>query len=98
MRRHHLLALAVLPLALVACSTTSKYEKDPMYDAGFSDGCATGTARAQGAPPSAATRDELEWKNSDAYRAGWKSGYASCNTGGSRSDSMGHDRDPTRRP
>ena len=95
MRRRLLATAFMAPLALVACST-SQYQKDPMYDVGFSDGCATGTARAQGAPPSAATRDELEWKNSDAYRAGWKAGYGACNTSGNRGDTTGVDRDPTR--
>ncbi len=97
MRRRLLALAAMAPLMLVACST-SEYQKDPMYDVGFADGCATGTARAQGAPPSKPVRDELEWKNSDAYRAGWKAGFGSCNTSGARSDSMGHDRDPHSRP
>lgn len=95
MRHLLIIAAAITPLALGACSTT-KYDNDPMYDAGFGDGCATGTARSQGAPPSKPVRDDADWENSDAYRAGWKSGYASCNTGG-RTDSMGHDRDPSAR-
>jgi hypothetical protein len=94
--RLSLIALATLaPLALAGC-TTSQYEKDPMYTAGFGDGCSTGTSRAQGAPPSNAVRDEVEWKSSDAYRAGWKAGYGACNDRGGRGDTTGLDRDPTR--
>lgn len=95
MRKVLIIAAILAPLALGACSTT-KYDNDPMYDAGFGDGCATGTARSQGAPPSSPVRDDADWENSDAYRAGWKAGYGACNTAG-RSDSMGHDRDPTSR-
>jgi hypothetical protein len=41
-------------------------------------------------------RDEVEWKSSDAYRAGWKAGYGACNDRGGRGDTTGLDRDPTR--
>lgn len=95
MRLNFIALATVAPLALAAC-TTSKYEGDPMYNAGFGDGCATGTARAQGAPPSNPVRDQTEWKNSDAYRAGWKAGYGACNTSGNSGDTTGVDRDPTR--
>lgn len=90
------IALATLStLALAGCAT-SQYEKDPMYNAGFGDGCSTGTSRAQGAPPSNPVRDEVEWKNSEAYRAGWKAGYGACNDRGGRGSASGVDRDPTR--
>lgn len=92
MRQSLILVAAITTLALAGCAS-SKYEKDPMYDAGFGDGCATGTARAQGGPPSTPVRDEQDWENSDAYRAGWKSGYSACSPN-SRSDTYGTSSDP----
>jgi len=77
MRLKTVVAAAFLALALAACGT-SKYDDDPLYDAGFGDGCATGTARSSGTPASKAVRDDDMWKESDAYRAGWKQGYAAC--------------------
>lgn len=91
MRKTLLFVAAVTPLLLSAC-VSSKYEKDPMYDAGFSDGCSTGTARSQGGPPSNPVRDDKDWQSSEAYRAGWKSGYGSCSPN-SRTDPSGTDRD-----
>ncbi len=82
---------SVLAAALAACAT-NKYENDPLYDAGFSDGCATGTARSPGTPVTKAVRDQLSWENSEAYRAGWKTGYGACTPGG-RGDIPGSDRD-----
>lgn len=76
MRSTMILALS-LSFALAACGTT-KYDDDPLYDAGFSDGCATGTARSAGTPTSKAVRDDALWGESDAYRAGWRAGYGSC--------------------
>lgn len=93
MRKSLVLFALLSPLVLAACAT-SKYEKDPMYDAGFSDGCTTGTMRSQGGPPSKPVRDDKDWSASDAYRAGWKSGYGSC-APGSRSDTAGADREPS---
>ena len=78
-------------LGLGAC-TTNKYENDPDYDTGFTDGCSTGASRTPGSPATKAIRDEQLWKDSEGYRAGWKAGYASCSPG-SRGDSPGSDRD-----
>ena len=93
MRALGLIAASLLAVSLAACADT-KYDSDPMYDAGFTDGCATGTARSSGTPPSKAERDQAAWDSSEAYRAGWKAGYASCSP--QRSDIPG-DRDPDRR-
>ncbi|MBI1212916.1 MAG: hypothetical protein GC190_15750 [Alphaproteobacteria bacterium] len=85
------IALVFAASALVACAT-NKYENDPDYDTGFSDGCSTGSARTPGAPVTKPTRDDRLWQDSEAYRAGWKGGYASCSPG-SRGDTPGGDRD-----
>jgi len=83
--------LAAASLALAACGT-NKFDDDPLYDAGFSDGCATGTARTPGTPVSKAVRDQNLWDESEAYRVGWKGGYGACSPGG-RGDTPGGDRD-----
>jgi hypothetical protein len=91
MRTAAFVALILAATSLAACGT-SKYENDPDYDSGFTDGCSTGSARASGAPPSNPVRDNALWKESEGYRAGWKAGYASCSPG-SRGDTPGGDRD-----
>jgi hypothetical protein len=91
MRYAALLTLFLAATNLAACGT-SKYENDPDYDTGFSDGCSTGSARTPGAPAAKAIRDDRLWSDSEGYRAGWKGGYASCSPG-ARGDSSGSDRD-----
>jgi hypothetical protein len=75
-------AFAVLfaAFALAACGTT-QYDNDPDYDTGFSDGCATGTARSPGTPVTKPVRDQQLWDVSEGYRAGWRAGYGSCSPG-----------------
>lgn len=80
MRLNMFLAVTVLAGALAACGT-NRFEDDPLYDAGFSDGCATGTARSSGTPVQKAERDAELWRESEGYRAGWKQGYAACSPG-----------------
>jgi len=82
----------VLTIALTACGT-SKYDSDPDYDSGFTDGCATGTARSPGTPASKPVRDQALWDASEAYRVGWKAGYSSC---GPKAGEIPGDRDPGR--
>ena len=91
MRFAALLALTLAATSLVACGT-GKYENDPDYDTGFTDGCSTGSARTSGGPPTKPVRDDALWKESEGYRAGWKAGYSSCSPG-SRGDMPGSDRD-----
>ncbi len=91
MRIAAVLTIAVFTLGLAACGT-SKYDNDPDYDTGFSDGCSTGSARTPGGPPTKPVRDDKLWKDSDGYKAGWRAGYSSCSPGG-RGDTPGSDRD-----
>jgi hypothetical protein len=88
------LALLVVSLSavLLAGCGTSQYEDDPLYDAGFADGCETGADRSPGTPVSNPVRDQALWDQSEAYRAGWKAGYGSCSPG-ARGDIPGSDRD-----
>jgi len=92
MRSFAFAAAAALTLALAACGT-SQYEDDPLYDAGFSDGCATGNDRSGGGPVAKPQRDQELWDTSDTYRAGWKAGYRSC---GPSAGEIPGDRDPNR--
>ena len=81
------IVLLAISLSLAACTSSVGLDKDPYYDAGFTDGCATGTARSSGTPASRPIRDRQLWDQSEAYRAGWRSGYNSCgpsNGGGER--------------
>jgi len=91
MRFAALLAVILAANTLAGCGT-SKFENDPDYDTGFSDGCSTSASRTPGSPPVKAVRDDQLWKESEGYRAGWKAGYASCSPG-SRGDTPGSDRD-----
>ena len=91
MRFAALLALILTTTALTACGT-SKYENDPDYGSGFTDGCSTASSRTPGLPPPKAVRDDQLWKESEGYRAGWKAGYSSCSPG-SRGDTPSSDRD-----
>lgn len=80
-----------LAFAVSACGT-GKYDNDPDYDGGFGDGCSTSSARSPNGPVTKAVRDDSLWRDSEAYRAGWKAGYSSCSSGG-RGDPSGSDRD-----
>jgi hypothetical protein len=91
MRYAAIFALILAASSITACAT-NKYESEPDYDTGFTDGCSTGSARTPGAPATKAVRDEQLWKDSEGYRAGWKAGYGSCSPG-SRGDTPGSDRD-----
>lgn len=79
MRAIAFLAATILALGLAACETTN-YDDDPDYGVGFQDGCQTATDRSAGTPASKAVKDKQLWDISEGYRAGWRAGYASCNT------------------
>lgn len=73
------LAMLSLVLALAACGTTAN--KDSVeYQAGYSDGCATGGARASRTDQAVVRQDEVYANNAD-YRAGWSAGYHVCGAG-----------------
>jgi len=54
--------------------------KDPNYQAGYSDGCASANAAGSDVRHGDNVRDEALYEASRPYRAGWGAGYASCNT------------------
>ncbi|MEM6414922.1 MAG: hypothetical protein AAF720_09750 [Pseudomonadota bacterium] len=79
LRKKVWVALALPLLALSACATsdTLALQEDPAFARGYGDGCTTG----QEEELSFSTRrpkDEYEFENSRAYRAGWRQGYLQC--------------------
>jgi hypothetical protein len=49
----------------------------PTYQAGYADGCATGTAESSSVPMPAKRNNTLFSADKD-YRAGWAAGHADC--------------------
>jgi hypothetical protein len=73
-------------LALVARASggTTANRDSAEYQAGYNDGCATGSARASRLeqPP---RRDQALFDTNADYRAGWANGYNVCGAGASPS-------------
>ena len=70
----------VLLVALSACVSRHRAEghgNSPAYAAGYTDGCATASARANG-EVGGETRDAGLYKNNVDYRSGWRAGYGGC--------------------
>jgi hypothetical protein len=74
--------LIVLPLAACASSGSPANRESAEYQAGYNDGCATGSARASRIEQPARRDQRLFDSNAD-YRAGWSSGYNVCGAGAS---------------
>jgi hypothetical protein len=75
--------IPLMALALVACASGPPANRDSAeYQAGYNDGCATGSARASRLeqPP---RRDRAFYDTNADYRAGWGSGYSVCGAGAS---------------
>jgi len=68
--------VAVLALGLTACAAPAEQES-PFYQAGFADGCATGSAETAPVRRNP-QRDEALYATDSGYRAGWLSGRATC--------------------
>ena len=51
---------------------------DPNFKAGYSDGCASANARGTSFTGEK-VRDDILFKTSQPYRAGWSNGYSTCN-------------------
>ena len=89
-------AAAVVCLALSGCIFFESHAeramiKDPNYQAGYSDGCASANAAGTDYRHGSNVRDDALYAASRPYRAGWAAGYASCNTtrGGSSDPNYG---------
>ncbi len=53
--------------------------KDPAFQAGYSDGCASASARGTDYRDGGRVRDDQLYATSKPYRAGWSAGYSVCN-------------------
>jgi hypothetical protein len=73
-----------MTLSLVACASgdTSANRESAEYQAGYNDGCTTGSARASRLEQ-APQRDQALYDINADYRAGWASGYKVCGAGAS---------------
>ncbi|MBI1391723.1 MAG: hypothetical protein GC152_03175 [Alphaproteobacteria bacterium] len=65
--------------ALSACVTedTALLREDPAYTRGYGDGCFT-SGEMEKSFSTKKRRDDYEFDNSRAYRAGWRQGFAQC--------------------
>ncbi|HEY4124711.1 MAG TPA: hypothetical protein VGM36_08865 [Rhizomicrobium sp.] len=85
MKRFALLPLLLMALALSACGIflTSKEKamrKDPNYQSGYSDGCASANAQDTKYRGSDEQRDDALFNTSRPYRSGWHAGYSACHS------------------
>lgn len=80
-RKQTALAVALFGLALTLSGCGSLFGKDysgePDYQSGYTAGCGTGTGYVEGRTATV-IRDRDLWAASEAYRAGWKSGFNAC--------------------
>jgi hypothetical protein len=80
LRLHVFGIVALLPLVACVGTGTSANRESAEYQAGYSDGCATGSSRASRLPQEPQRNADLYEANAD-YRAGWASGYNVCGAG-----------------
>jgi hypothetical protein len=73
------LGLVLVPLLAGCIALGSKASRDPNFQAGYSDGCASATASGADYRTGGQVRDDALYKASQAYRSGWGTGFASCN-------------------
>src|SRR3569832_1177922 len=72
------LLLAMAPV-LAGCKVFgSKNSRDPIFQAGYSDGCASANAHGADYRTGGQVRGDALYKTSQAYRSGWGTGFASC--------------------
>ena len=81
---------AVLGAILLAGCTTGAdikaLQESPGFQVGYNDGCLTSTEDGKSFS-SKQSRDSYAFENDDAYRAGWRQGYAQCSSSSSIPDS-----------
>jgi hypothetical protein len=81
-----LLPLLLAALTLSACglfvsSEDRALKKDPNYQVGYGDGCASANAQNTDYRRGDGNRDEQLFNTSKAYRSGWHSGFSACRSG-----------------
>lgn len=73
-------AIGVLSLATACASTTeggALLSEEPGFGAGYGDGCATAQETTKSFSTKR-TRDDYQFENDRAYRAGWRQGFLQC--------------------
>lgn len=71
--------MIVAPLLAGCIALGSKASRDPNFQAGYSDGCASATSNGANYRTGGQIRDDALYKASQTYRSGWGTGFASCN-------------------
>ena len=99
MSRNALITIAfILTTGLAGCATsdTALLAEEPGFVAGFGDGCATATEEDKSFSTKR-VRDDYQFENDRAYRAGWRQGYQECQPIQRRPDDggriLGNERD-----
>ncbi|HWA04703.1 MAG TPA: hypothetical protein VG819_14375 [Rhizomicrobium sp.] len=78
-----MLAVMLSALALSGCMffetrADRNLRKQPAYQTGFSDGCATANAEGANMRRGDTVRDDFLYRSDKAYRVGWSNGHSSC--------------------
>ncbi len=68
---------AVGAILLSACASDSGLSDEPGYVAGYGDGCAT-AHELEKSFSTKRVKDDYQFDNDRAYRAGWRQGYQQC--------------------
>ncbi|MEI9995751.1 MAG: hypothetical protein WDM91_14240 [Rhizomicrobium sp.] len=78
------IVVVALSLALSGCiffetPRERAMRKDPNFQAGYGDGCASANARGTDYRRGNTIRDDALYQASKPYRSGWAAGYSTCN-------------------
>lgn len=68
---------AAAAIVLGACASDSGLAEEPGYVAGYGDGCAT-AHELEKSFSTKRVKDDYQFDNDRAYRAGWRQGYQQC--------------------
>lgn len=68
---------AMALMLLGACAGNDVDTQSAEYSAGYSDGCATGSA-ADSYPRGRVVRNEQAFRHNADYKSGWRAGYNAC--------------------
>lgn len=77
-----IISACVGAILTASCASTSQesaalLSEEPGFGAGFGDGCATSQEESKSFSTKR-NRDEYQFANDRAYRAGWRQGYIEC--------------------
>jgi hypothetical protein len=84
--------LSILVLFVSSGCASNANSDSPDYQAGYSDGCASGSA-ADSYSRHRVIRDEHAFRHNPDYKAGWRSGYNACVVKSGGGDPFGRERE-----